>query len=352
MSKERRREEGESARGRRKSAPRDTRDAELYRAVIDALPDMVFRTRADGTIFDFVPGIRATPYVSPAEFLGKKVQDVLPPEVGQMCRDAVQEALRTQQIQTFEYELIESGTPKYYEDRIVPAGVNEVVSIVRDITARRTAERELERTRVMLSAVTESTAAVAFVHTEDGIAYANAAATEVTGYTPDELRQNGFLTTVHPDFKKLLTDRMRSRLRGNPEPSRYEFKIIHKNGEEKWIDCAVGGVVEFDGKPAVIGTALDITDRKRNEEALRLAREELERRIEERTMPVGAHGLTFRELSVLHLIAEGKQDREIADLLGISHRTVQTHVARILKKMGARSRTDASVRAHKEGIIK
>ncbi len=54
-----------------------------------------------------------------------------------------------------------------------------------------------------------------------------------------------------------------------------------------------------------------------------------------------AAGLTAREAEVLGLLREGRFDREIAECLGISPRTVQKHVERVLAKMGARSRLDA-----------
>ena len=64
-----------------------------------------------------------------------------------------------------------------------------------------------------------------------------------------------------------------------------------------------------------------------------------------------SYGLTFRELTVLHLVADGKADKEIAVALGISPLTAQKHVANILSKMEAASRTDAGVRAVREGLI-
>jgi DNA-binding NarL/FixJ family response regulator len=61
--------------------------------------------------------------------------------------------------------------------------------------------------------------------------------------------------------------------------------------------------------------------------------------------------LTFRELTVLYLVAAGMADKEIAFRLGISHRTVSKHVENILSKMGAMSRTEAGVRAIREGLV-
>ena len=63
------------------------------------------------------------------------------------------------------------------------------------------------------------------------------------------------------------------------------------------------------------------------------------------------YSLSQRELSVLASVALGLTDKQIAYKLGISPDTVRKHVASVRKKMGARSRTEASVRAVREGIL-
>ena len=65
----------------------------------------------------------------------------------------------------------------------------------------------------------------------------------------------------------------------------------------------------------------------------------------------GGYGLTLRELTVLRLLAEGKSDKEIAHELQISPLTVHKHVSNILAKMNAGSRTEASMRAFREGLV-
>jgi DNA-binding NarL/FixJ family response regulator len=54
--------------------------------------------------------------------------------------------------------------------------------------------------------------------------------------------------------------------------------------------------------------------------------------------------LSGREEEVLRLLAQGHTDREIATLLGISPRTVETHVSNILQKLGVRNRAEAALR--------
>ena len=61
--------------------------------------------------------------------------------------------------------------------------------------------------------------------------------------------------------------------------------------------------------------------------------------------------LTLREIEVLRLLVAGHSNPEIAAALFISHGTVRTHVSNILAKLGAKSRTEATDRAHRLGLL-
>lgn len=67
--------------------------------------------------------------------------------------------------------------------------------------------------------------------------------------------------------------------------------------------------------------------------------------------PGPGYALTKRELAVLQAVAGGHTDKQIGKQLEISPMTVRKHVAKIRRKMGAQSRTEASVRALKEGLL-
>ena len=68
--------------------------------------------------------------------------------------------------------------------------------------------------------------------------------------------------------------------------------------------------------------------------------------------PKRIHGeLTERELEVLGLIARGMSNRDIAQSLTISEKTVKAHVGNILSKLHLKDRTQAAIYAHQNGLV-
>jgi DNA-binding NarL/FixJ family response regulator len=61
--------------------------------------------------------------------------------------------------------------------------------------------------------------------------------------------------------------------------------------------------------------------------------------------------LSPREKEVLRLLAEGKMNKEIAELLGISEKTVEKYVGQVCTKLGVTSRVQAAVRAVRDGLV-
>jgi DNA-binding CsgD family transcriptional regulator len=64
-----------------------------------------------------------------------------------------------------------------------------------------------------------------------------------------------------------------------------------------------------------------------------------------------ALGISPRELEVLHEIAAGRSNKEIAAALNVSPHTVKTHVARLFEKLDAKRRADAINKARELGIV-
>ena len=60
---------------------------------------------------------------------------------------------------------------------------------------------------------------------------------------------------------------------------------------------------------------------------------------------------TGKEMDVFDLLAAGKTNVQIAEIVNITERTLRFHVSNILKKLGAGNRTEAVVKAIMKGIL-
>lgn len=95
----------------------------------------------------------------------------------------------------------------------------------------------------------------------------------------------------------------------------------------------------------------DVSGRESEARVLERERGKLEAGVEQHLHRRRPYGLTFRERTVLKLLSAGGADKEIAAQLAISRHTVHKHVGRILLKMSVSCRTEAGVRAAKEGLL-
>jgi PAS domain-containing protein len=114
-------------------------------ALLDAIPDLMFRIRKDGTYLDFKGAKGSRKPLPMAGILGKKVQEVLPESLAKRTEAFIERAFQTKKPQVFEYSLLVNGKPDHHEARIVVSWEDEVLVIVRDITIRKNADEERER---------------------------------------------------------------------------------------------------------------------------------------------------------------------------------------------------------------
>ena len=131
---------------RRKAALALQTSERRTRALLYAIPDMMFRISRDGEFLDFHAERANDLLLPPDQIVGLNIrQSPHPPDVIQKSLDCIARALETDFPQLFEYRLELPGGMRDYEARIVRSGEDEVVSIVRDITERKRSEEVLRR---------------------------------------------------------------------------------------------------------------------------------------------------------------------------------------------------------------
>jgi signal transduction histidine kinase len=112
-------------------------------AILRAIPDLMFVMLRDGTYVDYHARDPKALFVPPSTFIGKNVRDVLPPPLAELIMDALERACQTEDPIVVEYDL-PMGELRSFEARIVQAGADRLLSIVRDVTESKRAS-ELNR---------------------------------------------------------------------------------------------------------------------------------------------------------------------------------------------------------------
>ncbi len=114
-----------------------------HRAIVTALPDLAFRIDREGVYLDYVSSPNVINLVHPVECIGCNMFDLLPPEIAQRNLQVIQAALETGEIQTYEQHVDFNGVHHVEEIRVVACGSDEALFLIRDVTQRKEAERQL-----------------------------------------------------------------------------------------------------------------------------------------------------------------------------------------------------------------
>src|SRR5919199_299328 len=131
------------------------------RALLKAIPDLIFRVSRDGIYFDFQAAKEDALPIPASEMIGRHLHQVLPTEVAGLIWHHVELALETNEMQFVEYQLWLNGKSRNFEARLVKSGSDEVTVIVQDITERVQARVTLEQVNDALEIrVAERTAAL------------------------------------------------------------------------------------------------------------------------------------------------------------------------------------------------
>jgi PAS domain S-box-containing protein len=117
---------------------------------------------------------------------------------------------------------------------------------------------------------------------DDKISYANPKMSDITGFSVEELTSRPLMDLIHPEDQSTVAANIRKRIEGGVPHIRYGLRMVRKDGATIHVEV-FGARSEYNGRPAILGTLLDVTERKRAEDEIRGLNANLERRVEERT---------------------------------------------------------------------
>ena len=113
------------------------------------------------------------------------------------------------------------------------------------------------------------------IYRGDRFLYVNPETEAITGYSREEFSRMDFAAVIHPDHLELVRGRAADRLAGKAAPVQYEFKIVRKDGSDRWL-MSTAARIQYGREQAMIAALVDITGQKEAEqERLRLYEENM-----------------------------------------------------------------------------
>ncbi len=262
----------------RKLAEEQVRESEeKYRSIVELAPDGIVTMDLEGVITSCNTAFLNLTGVSKEDIVGKhfgELPTLLERDIPEYER-IFNSIARGKIPEPFEFTWVHrDGTTRLGEANISLMKRGEEITgfqvIAQDITERKRAQEAYE------TLVDYSLQGLTIIQ-DYRVVFANTALTEILGYSIEELKSfspEELSMLVHPEDRAVTWERLVERLEGEPIRSHYEFRVIRKDGMTQWLE-GYSNRVEYRGNPAIQVAIIDITERKKAEEALRVEKDKM-----------------------------------------------------------------------------
>ena len=230
------------------------------------------------------------------------------------------------------------------------------IEAVRDITERKKTEQALLSAEARFRTLVEQSFVGIYIVQDNVFIYGNPKMAEITGYSQEELLLKPVIDLVADESRDIVAENIRRRIDGEIRTIHYMFRGKRKDGSLFDIEVQ-GSTTELNGKTAIIGTLIDITERRR------LERENLKAQ-KLASLGILAAGIAHEYNNALTAIngniglakMYAKAGSEMADILSEAEKAAQkaerlTQELRIFSKGGALFKKAAAVSNLITGIV-
>jgi PAS domain S-box-containing protein len=246
-------------------------------ALLEALPDAVFRLTRDGVYLDFRSPDAERQGIDPESFIGTHVEDALPADISARVMEAAERAFETGAVQTVEGEMEHEGRTVYSEARVVPSGENEFVMIVRDVTDRVVQRRQIETQNLFLGAMGDATTGLLCnLHLDGRIGHdnVNLPLRDLCGYEQYEVDDRYFWEVFVAPEDRADAERVVQEVVAGKDPGEQQSHWLTKDGRELVVAWTCRLMPEITAEsPKLLVSGSDVTERVEHERRIQSERD-------------------------------------------------------------------------------
>ena len=219
-------------------------------AIVEASPDLIVVVAPDGTVENIVPPVRFPLHIDDA-MEGRLIGEVIPPIADSFAALAA-ESKSTGGVGKKEFSVVQSDETLHFECRIAPSGQENVVVVIRDITAAKKAEEAMRRQALTFANIRD---AIVVADLKGRINDWNPAAEEMFGYSREEAIGKGLYVIYDREEPKRFKQTISSSI-GNHRKWEARTKFHHKDGTEGECEVCYTPLLNEAGKPvALVGVS-------------------------------------------------------------------------------------------------
>jgi PAS domain S-box-containing protein len=314
----------------RKESEDALRESEAkLKATLDSLPDLLFEVDHRGKIYDFRSPDVSTLYVAPENFIGKTVDQVIPPDAARIIMDALAQAVEKGSHHGAVYGLNMPNGPRWFELSIAARGdpktpEGRLIVTSRDVTERVKVGEALRLSEEQYRFLFEGSTTLNLIIGVDGtLLDSNISVLKEFGYTREEVRGRNAMEFVVEKDRELIVGLLEKSYQGEETPE-IDVGIIAKDGSVRTILFSRGNVVLTAGDlpVSIVVTGIDITERNKSVEQIKKALQEKEVLLKE------IHHRVKNNLqiisSLLNLEAGKTQDDKVLDIISTSQNRIKS----------------------------
>jgi len=251
------------------------------RLITENMADQVSQIDKNRTILYISPSVERLMGYRPEELIGQTVTDYIHPDdterVVRETRAAIDRHLLSVRLEyryrhkNGEYHWFESESRILYDERGEYSGA---VFASRDITDRKVTELALKNAEENYRTLVENSQSIIYTIRPDGImTFVSPSWATLLGHEPSEVVDHDFRIFVHKDDIPRCEELLKITVETGTMQPGVEYRVFHKDGSMRWHRSNVIPVFDNNNLVSFVGNAVDFTDRKRAEEALRESEE-------------------------------------------------------------------------------